>query len=508
LRPIRIVIAEDEFFISEMLRTMLTQQGYQIVAEATDGEEAIRLVCEYQPDIAIFDISMPRLDGLSAAKELQSLCPTPIVILTSHDSPQLVEEASRSGAGAYLTKPFQINELERALLLCYTRFQDQQRNLEIQRKQQQKQKRESLMRMAGGIAHDLNNLLTSMLGYIELAKEEAPQITHLQQHLQQLDLIGKKLSQLGNNLLLYSGHGFASPRLFSLHSLLQDLLPQWQALLAPHRLLLESHTQGEIEADPLQMQEMIWEILENAKESAEAIGRRESTITLHLSTQPFHPKLWDTDEAPIATPQQIVCLAIQDQGEGIHAEDQKKLFEPFYSTRFTGRGMGLGVVLGILRAHHGTLRIDSKLQQGSTFTLSLPAHTPLSPTQPLLSFPPPIQPRPLLFLESEPSIHPILRIFLERSHFFPYLVQEQEQAILLLEDLSIPFVAAVFDLTPPPSTALLHTLLTQRPALPLLLTSSHHAPHIPPHLNHHPFLQKPYTMHNLLHHLLALPASS
>ena len=117
--PVRIVVAEDEALIRMDLVEMLGEAGYLVVAQASDGEEAIALVAEHKPDLAILDVKMPILDGISAAEEIISTCP--VLMLTAFSQRELVDRARDAGVMAYVLKPFTINELVPAIEIAISR---------------------------------------------------------------------------------------------------------------------------------------------------------------------------------------------------------------------------------------------------------------------------------------------------------------------------------------------------------------------------------------------------
>ena len=117
--PVRIVVAEDEALIRMDLVEMLGEAGYLIVAQASDGAEAITLVAEHKPDLAILDVKMPILDGISAAEEIIATCP--VLMLTAFSQRELVDRARDAGVMAYVLKPFTINDLVPAIEIAISR---------------------------------------------------------------------------------------------------------------------------------------------------------------------------------------------------------------------------------------------------------------------------------------------------------------------------------------------------------------------------------------------------
>ena len=117
--PVRIVVAEDEALIRMDLVEMLGEAGYLVVAQASDGAEAITLVAEHKPDLAILDVKMPILDGISAAEEIITTCP--VLMLTAFSQRELVDRARDAGVMAYVLKPFTINDLVPAIEIAISR---------------------------------------------------------------------------------------------------------------------------------------------------------------------------------------------------------------------------------------------------------------------------------------------------------------------------------------------------------------------------------------------------
>jgi response regulator NasT len=122
-RVVRVVIAEDEAIVRLDLKEILEEEGYEVVGETGRGDEAVALVREHEPDLAILDIKMPGLDGLAAAREIASDRKAAVLILTAFSQRNLIEEARDAGALAYLVKPFQKAELIPAIEVALGRFQ-------------------------------------------------------------------------------------------------------------------------------------------------------------------------------------------------------------------------------------------------------------------------------------------------------------------------------------------------------------------------------------------------
>jgi PAS domain S-box-containing protein len=121
---IRVLIAEDDYLITEEIKKILGELGYLLVATAFNGVEAVELTENLKPDVVLMDLEMPKMNGLEASAKIQEICPTPIVVLTAYDSKEMIEKAADLGIGAFLNKPPDSREIERAIIIAMARFDD------------------------------------------------------------------------------------------------------------------------------------------------------------------------------------------------------------------------------------------------------------------------------------------------------------------------------------------------------------------------------------------------
>ena len=124
MKFLRVLIADDESIRLLSLAAQLAALGHRVVAEATQGDEAVRLAAEHQPDLAILDIKMPVMDGIEAAERITQARPIPIILVTAYSEAQLVERAARANISAYLMKPIAEDDLLPAITLALTRFRE------------------------------------------------------------------------------------------------------------------------------------------------------------------------------------------------------------------------------------------------------------------------------------------------------------------------------------------------------------------------------------------------
>jgi two-component system, response regulator PdtaR len=143
-KDIRILIAEDDYLVGEMVRGMLLEMGYIIIGQASDGLEATELTQSLRPDIVLMDIKMPDMDGLQATRLIHERSPTPVVVLTAYETSELLQEASAAGVGAYLVKPPNPHDMDRAINIAMARFKDmielRHLNAELQQRYEERDK--------------------------------------------------------------------------------------------------------------------------------------------------------------------------------------------------------------------------------------------------------------------------------------------------------------------------------------------------------------------------------
>ncbi len=122
--PVQVLIADDDILVIEAIQEMLDRIGLKVVGKVASGRQAVEMAQSLRPDVILMDTIVPRMDGLEAAKEIMDSCPAPVVLITAHETPELVELASEAGVGACLVKPPKVRELGRAIAIAMARFED------------------------------------------------------------------------------------------------------------------------------------------------------------------------------------------------------------------------------------------------------------------------------------------------------------------------------------------------------------------------------------------------
>jgi PAS domain S-box-containing protein len=237
----------------------------------------------------------------------------------------------------------------------------------------QLQKAESLGRMAGAVAHHFNNQLHAVMMSLELALGGLPPDSPALANVTLARQSARKAAELSAQMLTYLGQTTATPFDLDLADLCRRSLPLLHAVL-PHRvrLTIDLPTAGPvIHADANQIQHVLTNLITNAWEACDTTGGtvRLAVTTVSRTEIPTARRFPVGSRLDAAT---YACLAITDTGSGIPEADIEKIFDPFFSRKFPGRGMGLAVALGVTRAHGGAIAVESAPGRGSTFRVFLP----------------------------------------------------------------------------------------------------------------------------------------
>lgn len=366
------------------------------------------------------------------------------------------------------------------------------------------QKMDSLGLMAAGVAHDFNNMLLAILGNIELALADLPDHAPARENLTDATEAGRRAAGLCQQLLAYTGKGHFVVAPISINDLLRDFDPMIRASVS--RKIGVSYELGfdlpTVDADATQLHQVILNLVINA---SEAMGDRSGTITLATAARALDGTTVAAGWLPAPPgPGRYAELAVVDNGCGIAPDILPRIFEPFYSSKFIGRGLGLPAALGIVHGHRGAIRAVSATGTGSRFEILLPASTRAA-----IDVEPPEPPadawRPratVLVVDDEEQVRLLTQRMLEHLGCRVVLAASGEEALRLAREPSAVHDCVLLDLTMPSKDGIetLAELRALRPDAVVVLMSGYAEADVLERLRgarHSAFLQKPFNLQRL-----------
>jgi PAS domain S-box-containing protein len=237
------------------------------------------------------------------------------------------------------------------------------------------QKLESLGVLAGGIAHDFNNLLAVVLGNTELALCKLPTDSPVRNFLSQVRIASQRGAELCKQMLSYAGKGFVNMQVLDLNRIVQEVTELLHVSVSKQSSLkydLKPNLPA-VKVDSAQIRQVIMNLVINA---SEAIGDRKGVIRISTrltnATRAWLRGSFVETDVPEG---EYVCMEVSDTGCGMDEKTLRRIFDPFFSTKFTGRGLGLAAVLGIVQGHQAALKVTSEKGKGSVFQLLIPPAT-------------------------------------------------------------------------------------------------------------------------------------
>jgi PAS domain S-box-containing protein len=303
----------------------------------------------------------------------------------------------------------------------------------IEAQLRQAQKMEAVGQLAGGIAHDFNNLLLAVLANAELALAKLPADSEAAECLREIEGAGVRAADLTNQLLAFSRRQPLRPMAVDLNELTRGLMRMLRRLL-PENIeidLIAGQELAAVNADPTQLEQVVVNLCVNARDAMDRGGQ----LTLQTENVLIEPDYCELHAW--ARPGRYVLLSVTDTGVGMTAEVRERAFEPFFTTKGAqhGTGLGLATVYGIVQQHGGMLHVASKLAEGTTFRVYLPADTRLAAeVGQKIERPPPEGHETILVAEDEERVRKVVVQILQRAGYRTIAAADGVQAIRLLRE--------------------------------------------------------------------------
>jgi two-component system cell cycle sensor histidine kinase/response regulator CckA len=460
--PATVLNVDDDPAGRAALSALLRHAGLE-VREASSGEEALRLASEH-PDLILLDVRLPDRDGRDVCRRLKAdpaTAPIPVLMLSglavrSEDRVSGLD----TGAEGYLVKPVEPEELLahiRALL----------RTRQAEERLRQSERLEAVGRLAAGVAHDLNNVLTVINGCSELLLEGIYPQDPLRELVVEIRQAGERAAALTRQLLAFSRKQVLAPQVVRLDEVVSGLEPMLRRLIGGGDVVrltvTRDGTPAWVRADPVQIEQVVVNLAVNARDAMPGGG--ELTIEMGTATPGGRPH---------------AVLAVSDTGVGMSEAVRVRLFEPFFTTKGPGRGTGLGLatVYGIVEQSGGRIEVDSAPGRGSTFRVylpqvvapaALPAEAPAAPPAGAKGG------ETVLVVEDDDAVRALTRACLEARGYAVLAAGDAEEAGRVAADYPGRIDLMVTDVVMPGcgGRELAGRLTAARPGLRVLYVSGH-----------------------------------
>jgi len=308
------------------------------------------------------------------------------------------------------------------------------------------QKLESVGILAGGIAHDFNNLLTSMLGYASLALTELPEGSPVRPMLTQIQQAARRAADLTGQMLAYAGKGKLASGRLRLDRVVEEMSDLMRTVVSKTSSLELDLEPAVVDGDAARISQVVMNLITNA---SDALGSEPGTIRVRTRVVDADREFLRSRFLPgEPEPGTYAMVEVADTGCGMDEETVASMFDPFFSTKFTGRGLGLAAVLGIVRGHAGTIKVDTAPGRGTVFQVLFPAaagepdrkgHPERAPEGRGL----------VLVIEDEADLRNLVAKILEDAGFDVVVAGDGREGLARFAERSPEVAAVLLDLTMP-----------------------------------------------------------
>ncbi|MEO8522861.1 MAG: ATP-binding protein [Acidobacteriota bacterium] len=371
--PLHVLLVDDDDAYAALVRVQLEAGTVPIVfdrvATATAADAALR---RDSFDVVLLDLALPDSAGLATVERILSNgAIAPLIVLTSTDDEETAVQAVQRGAQDYLVKSRTDAELlQRSIRYAIERAEWRRESVRREAELRQSHKMEAIGRLAGGVAHDFNNVLTAIFGYSDLLMDQFAEDDPRRDDVQEIRLAAERAAALTRQLLAFSRKQMIQPQRLDLNTVV-DSLHKLLARLVGEDIPLGIDAAADlwtVMADPGQIEQVLMNLAANGRDAMPEGG------TLAIATGNVVVDTEDPRERPGLRPGEYVTLTVSDTGTGIPEDVRLHIFEPFFTTKAQGKGTGLGLatVYGIVKQNNGGIYLASEPGKGTRFVIYLP----------------------------------------------------------------------------------------------------------------------------------------
>ena len=353
------------------------------------------------------------------------------------------------------------------------RIRIQKEKEKLQEKLIQSQKMESFGQLAGGIAHDFNNILSSIIGFTELAMDQVEDNSSLGQDLQEVYSSGMRAKELVDQILAFARQSDQKLNPVRIDHIAQEVLKLIRSSTPSNIEIKQSYNSTScIMGNTIQIHQVMMNLCTNSTHAMEENG---GVLDIQLSDVDIHGDEKDSEEA--LPPGKYIQLIVSDNGDGIPEHILNNIFEPYFTTKSVGKGtgMGLAMVLGIVESHGGKIKVESEITKGTTFTICLPVSNECENYSPQIEEK--VQPgaERILFVDDEEQITKIGVRSLGQLGYIVVVKNSSTSALELFAREPESFDLVITDMTMPVMTGdkLALAMMKIRPDIPIIICSGY-----------------------------------
>ena len=496
---LRVLIVEDSVSDAELMLRTLRGAGLEPVHERVETADAMRSALERDRwDVVLSDYSLPAFDAPRALGVLRERGDdVPFIVVSGSVGEDAAVALIKAGATDYVMKD-RLARLASSVVAAVEHARSRRERRRLEQQLQEARRLEAVGRLAGGVAHDFNNVLTAIIGSAELLLLDAPQGAPPPEELDIIRSSATRAQVLIRQLLAFSARQVLKPAVLDLNQLIQDVSKMLRRLIGEDiSLALElAPDLGPVRADPGQLEQALVNLAVNARDAMPEGGR----LLVKTGNAELPPAETSTPEA--LPPGRYVVLQLQDTGVGMSAETQAHIFEPFFTTKAQGKGTGFGLatVYGIVRQSGGHITVDSALGAGATFSLYLPrVDEPLgAAVAPATVATPAVGSETVLLAEDEALVRQMARRVLEQAGYTVLAAAGGAEAIQLAQGHKGPIDLLLTDVVMPGMSGreLARRMVEVRPGVRVLYMTGYSDEAVARHGVLDPgatLLQKPFT---------------
>lgn len=371
--PIRVLFIEDCEDDTLLQVRLLNQAGYAVTFDRVDSSESLRNALARNWDLIISDYSMPHFNGSDALEFVRKLgLDIPFIFVSGTIGEETAVAALKQGAQDYLMK----SNLHRLVAAVQRELHDaevRRQNRTLEHQVAQLRRFEAIGRLAGGVAHDFNNMIGAIMGWSDLGLTESDPRSPSYDRFLKIRAQSERAAILTKQLLAFARKQVLQPQNVDLNQLVEEEISLLAKVIG-ERIAVRLELAPDLTpawADPAQIEQVLMNLCLNARD-AMPNGGQLSVKTCNVS---FDAE--DSGKPQFMAAGIYVCLLVTDTGMGMDPDTIEHIFEPFFSTKDLGKGTGLGLatVYGIVKQHQGFINVESVVNGGTTFTVYLPVGT-------------------------------------------------------------------------------------------------------------------------------------